>query len=173
MLHSLASFEYGEITWCDVLYENLGFANVVNFSSVKLADLDEVFFVRKVFENASNSEKKCSRNTDCLGENYDVGEYYHLECSPYCQHDGHCSQRPLKSNLAHLCDSLLFHVMFNPVVMALSDQIIMDRVGSMIYGILKDCGKSVEYNNTHEYLSHIRAVNESFTMVKTMLDVNN
>ena len=172
MLHSLASFEYGEITWCDVLYENLGFTDISNFSSVKLADLDEVFFVRKVFENVSNSEKTCSTHTDCLGENYDVGEYYHLECSSYCQHDGRCSRKPLKSNLAYLCDGLLVDVMFNPVVMALSDHIIIDKVGSKIYGILKDCGKPVEYNNTDEYLSHIRAVSKSFTMVKTTLDVN-
>ncbi len=166
MLHSLASFEYGEVMWCDVLYENLGFDTVHDFSSVKLTDLDEVFSVRKVFQNVSNNDKKCVTNTDCLGENYDVGLYYHLECSPYCQPSGYCSQRPQKSNLAHLCDSLFVHVIFNPVVMALSEQVISQRVGSMVYGILKDCAKSVDYRNISEYLSHIRAVSDSFKSVK-------
>jgi hypothetical protein len=166
MLHDLASFKYGEMIYCDFLYENLGFANVTDLSSLKLADLDEIFSARKVFHNARNGKKTCSKNSDCLGENYDVGMYYHIECSPFCQRNGRCSRRPLRANLAHLCGSLLYDVMFNPVVMALSAQAVFERTGPTVHTILNDCMRSLEYNNTEEYLSHIRAVSESFIMVK-------
>lgn len=162
MLQSLVSFEFGEVMWCDVLYENIGIRNIENFTSVKLTDLDEVFFVRKVFENVSvESDKKCNENTDCLGENYDIGLYYHRECSPYCQTNGYCSLRPQRSNLAHLCDTLFADVIFNPVVRKLSDQQISASLASEIYWIFKDCAKSaMQFETTGDYLASIRTVRD-------------
>ncbi|CAB4026349.1 Hypothetical predicted protein [Paramuricea clavata] len=173
MLSSLVSFQYGEVMWCDILYENIGFTNTEKFSSVKLTDLDEVFSVRKVFQNVSkNDNKKCATNTDCLGENYDVGLYYQHACSPYCQNTSLCSHRPQKSNLGYLCDTLFFDVIFNPVVMALSEQVMSNRIGSTIYWILNDCAKSVEWKTIGEYLASIGTVHAKFRNVTIMLDMD-
>lgn len=172
MLYNLSSFKYGDLIWCDILYENIGFTDLDEFSLVKLTDLDEVFSVRKVFQHVNNDSKPCTIDMDCLGAKYDVGLYFHSECSPYCQSNGLCSQRPQKSNLAYLCASLFFDAIFNPVVMALSPQAISKEVGSLLYTILKDCAISVEYKNNDEHLASIRLVVEKIKNVKNIVDAN-
>ena len=168
MLHRLVSFKIGEVIWCDILYDNIGLTDPDDFSSVKLTDLDDMFSVRKVFQNVSESEKKCVKNKDCFGEKYDVGEYYHYECSSYCLPSGYCSQRPEKSILAYLCEGLFLDVIFNPVVLSLSNKKMSKNVGWDVYSILENCSKSVEYNSTAEYLAHIREVHGTFNKFKYM-----
>ena len=158
--------------WCDILYENIGFTTVGNFSSVVLTDLDELFSAQKIFQNVRKSDKKCVENTDCLSENYEVGMYYHLECSPFCQDDGFCSSRPRWSNLAYLCASLFSDVIFNPVVTALSKEVVSKEVVTMIYRTLKDCAESLKHGNTDEYLESIRSVAERFGKVENIVDRN-
>lgn len=162
MLYRLVSFKIGELMWCDILYDNIGLTDPDDFSSVKLTDLDDIFSTRKVFQNVSENEKKCAKNKDCFGENYDVGKHYHYECSSYCLPSGYCSQRPEKSILENLCSDLFFDVIFNPVVLSLSNKEMSKNVGRAIYSILENCSTSVEHNSIAEYLEHIQEVHGTF-----------
>ena len=166
LMYDLASFDYGEIFSCDLNLDNFGFSDLSNFSTVKQTDFDEVFAAAKVIHKAK--EKPCTTDGDCVGVYED--NIHHTECSSFCKDNGFCSKKMKKDNLAFLCETIFFHVFFNPVTSALSDKKSLTKTTvNYILKILRECERPVLYSSVDEHLISIRKVSNRFRKVRQLI----